>query len=284
MKTIMAGHRRIGTSLASGVVLAALVLVGTAPGAQAKAPTGRFKARCGYTRSLPDDPIVRPGAAGASHLHDFFGNRTTDAATTTETLQAGSTSCQPLADHSAYWVPSLYKDGTQVAPLKLAAYYNLNGRQPGTIVAFPAGLRMITGNSAATTAQPATVTDWTCLPTKPAQMTAGEVPTCDAISHLVLRVAFSDCWDGVNLDSPDHRGHMALSQRASDGYRHCPGTHPTAVPQVGLQVEYPIGGGPGVTLSSGGQFSGHADFWNAWVPDQLSHLVDTCLNTPTACD
>ncbi len=282
MKTMVV-HRRNRRSLAAGVILATLALVGTAPSAQSKAVAGRFKARCGFTRSLPDDPIVHPGDPGTSHLHDFFGNRTTDAATTTETLQAGATSCMPLADRSAYWVPSLYNDGARVAPLKIAAYYSLNGRQPGTIVAFPTGLRMITGDSGATAAQPATITDWTCLP-KPAAATApGQVPTCDAASHLLLRVSFPDCWDGVNLDSPDHRSHMAVSERAADGLRHCPPAHPTAVPQVGLQVEYPTLGGPTVTLSSGGQFSGHADFWNAWVPDQLSHLVDACINTPTNC-
>ncbi len=281
--TNMMVHRPSRRSLATGVVLAALVLVGTAPGAQSTSMVGRFKARCGYTRSLPDDPIVHPGEPGASHLHDFFGNLTTDATTTTEALQAGSTSCKPLGDHSAYWIPSLYNDGTQVAPLKLAAYYNLNGRKPGSIVTFPVGLRMITGDGTATTAQPATVTDWRCLPKTTVRPVAGEVPTCDTTSHLLLRLNFADCWDGVNLDSPDHRDHMAQSKRGDDGFRHCPDTHPTAVPQLGLQVEYPIAGGPAVTLSSGGQFSGHADFWNAWLPDPLSHLVDTCLNTPTAC-
>ncbi|MDQ6798228.1 MAG: DUF1996 domain-containing protein [Actinomycetota bacterium] len=283
MKTTMAVHRRSRTSLGTGVVLVVLVLTGAAPSAQAKAMVGGFKARCAYTRSLADDPIVHPGDPGASHLHDFFGNKTTTAATTTESLQAGPTTCQPLGDHSAYWVPSLYNDGTQVAPLRVAAYYNLNGRQPGSIVAFPTGLRMIAGDSNATSAQPATITDWSCLP-KPPGTTAGGVPTCDPTSHLLLRVTFPDCWDGLALDSPDHRSHMAVSEGTSDGLRHCPATHPQAVPQLALKVEYPIRGGPGVTLSSGGQVSGHADFWNAWVPDQLSHLVDTCLNTPTTCD
>lgn len=282
MSASIGTHRnRRGPAL--GVVLAALVLIGTAPSAQSMPVVGRFKARCGYSRSLPDDPIVHPGDPGTSHLHDFFGNVTADAATTTETLQGGATTCKPLADHSAYWVPSLYDDGTQVAPLKVAAYYNLYARQPGTIVAFPAGLRMIAGDGSATAAQPAAVTNWTCLPKKPARPTAGEVPTCDGASHLLLRVTFPDCWDGVNLDSPDHRSHMAPSRRAGDGYRHCPDSHPTAVPQLSFQVEYPIRGGPTVSLSSGGQFSAHGDFWNAWVPETLAQRVDSCLNTPTDC-
>ena len=33
-------------------------------------------------------------------------------------------------------------------------------------------------------------------------------------------------------------------------------------------------GGPGATLSSGGQYSGHADFFNAWQQDELASLPD----------
>lgn len=31
-------------------------------------------------------------------------------------------------------------------------------------------------------------------------------------TFLELHVTFPDCWDGVRLDSPDHRSHMAYSR------------------------------------------------------------------------
>lgn len=39
-----------------------------------------------------------------------------------------------------------------------------------------------------------------------------------------LEVAFPSCWDGKNLDSDDHRSHMAYPDLVQDG--NCPDTHP----------------------------------------------------------
>jgi|SRR5215208_1446248 len=48
-----------------------------------------FVVKCGFTGKREKfDPIVNPGGE-AFHLHDFFGNTTTDANSTYETLRAG---------------------------------------------------------------------------------------------------------------------------------------------------------------------------------------------------
>src|SRR6266508_3973475 len=39
-----------------------------------------FRVLCASSHVLADDPIVHPNMPGASHLHQFFGNATTDAA------------------------------------------------------------------------------------------------------------------------------------------------------------------------------------------------------------
>src|SRR6266498_3077280 len=68
---------------------------------------------CQRSHELNDDPIVFPGQPGASHLHVFAGNRTTNAFSTPQSLAANSaTTCgdQPL-DASGYWVPAVYIDG-----------------------------------------------------------------------------------------------------------------------------------------------------------------------------
>jgi hypothetical protein len=50
------------------------------------------------------------------------------------------------------------------------------------------------------------------------------------------------------------------------------------VPLIRLMVRYPTTGGPGVELASGGQFSGHADFFNGWDERALARLVETCFH------
>jgi hypothetical protein len=97
-------------------------------------------------------------------------------------------------------------------------------------------------------------------------------------TFVELHVDFPDCWDGKHLDSPDHRSHMAYSRNYV-----CPASHPVKVPLIRLMIRYPITRGAGVTLASGGQFSGHADFFNAWNQQALESLVDDCLNALRHC-
>src|SRR5918999_702294 len=82
-----------------------------------------FVGACRFSHRAPDDPIVFPGKAGASHDHSFVGNRTTDAFSTYASLRAGGTSCRRQADTAAYWVPTLYQGATAVLPLGATIYY-----------------------------------------------------------------------------------------------------------------------------------------------------------------
>ncbi|MEI6403063.1 MAG: DUF1996 domain-containing protein, partial [Actinomycetota bacterium] len=109
--------------------------------------TGRFVVSCGFSHTAMDDPIVKPGQAGASHDHTFFGATTTNANTTFETLMASPTTCNEAADHSAYWVPTLQRNGVAVQPIRSSVYYLVGGRQASTIVAPPNGLKMVAGDA-----------------------------------------------------------------------------------------------------------------------------------------
>src|SRR3954467_11444055 len=106
-------------------VVAASLAVAAAP-AQAVSG-GEFSVPCSYDHMLPDDPIVFPGGAGMSHSHDFGGNRTTNAFTTTASLLAGTSTCTRGADRSGYWVPTLLKSGVPVHPREFRAYYRGSG-------------------------------------------------------------------------------------------------------------------------------------------------------------
>src|SRR5881396_1703219 len=63
---------------------------------------GRFTTDCAFSHRLPDDPIVKPALPGASHSHDFFGNATTNAFSTYDSLRAGSTTCDREQDAAGY--------------------------------------------------------------------------------------------------------------------------------------------------------------------------------------
>ena len=113
---------------------------------------------CTYSHSLKDDPIVFPGQAGASHLHDFAGAQTANAFSTFTSLRAGGTTCAMPGDTSAYWVPALYEDGVRILPKARSGntvfYYRRIGAPEGTIVQpFPPGLKILIGNAHAKSPQ-----------------------------------------------------------------------------------------------------------------------------------
>ncbi|MBU6317568.1 MAG: DUF1996 domain-containing protein [Acidobacteria bacterium] len=238
---------------------------------------GQFVVECGFSHVGPDDPIVHPGQPGASHEHVFFGNTTTDAASTLVSLDAGGTTCDQQLDRAAYWAPALYDGTTMVTPVKSTAYYRAGlDVDPVGVQPYPGGLMMIAGNAAAAAEQPLEVVAWTCgagiersaLP-----------PECPPGRNLRLILTFPDCWDGVHLDTPNHIDHVAYS---SGGV--CPAAHPVAVPQLQFSVEYDHTGPiDGLALASGGLLSGHADFVNAWDADKLAGEVRLCLHRNVVC-
>jgi hypothetical protein len=236
-----------------------------------------FISSCRFSHSAMDDPIVFPGKPGLSHDHSFVGNNSTNAFSTVDSLRAATTTCQRPADTAAYWMPTLSVAGTPVMPQNATIYYRR--RTNARVQPFPAGLKMIAGSSKATAPQSLAVTYWNCG-AQTGIAPSSTVPTCPDTrgSSLRLHVNFPDCWDGANLDSPDHQMHMAYSTRGS-----CPATHPVAVPRISLIYKYPVTGGADVTLASGGQFSAHADFFNAWKQGQLTRLVNSCLNALRHC-
>jgi uncharacterized protein DUF1996 len=42
----------------------------------------------------------------------------------------------------------------------------------------------------------------------------------------------SSCWDGKNLDSPDHKSHVAYPQATFETGGTCPTSHPVKIPQI----------------------------------------------------
>ncbi len=251
-----------------------------APDSGFSGPQGRvpqFVVECAHSHTLDDDPIVLPGQPGRSHLHEFFGNTSTDASSTLDSLEAATTTCDQQLDRAAYWVPALYDGEDRVEPEKVDAYYRPGpGVAPSTVRAYPAGLQLLGGDPSAEVAQPLTRVAWSC---GTGAERAIEPPTCPSDRGLRLLVTFPDCWDGVRLSSADHRDHAAYS---SGGV--CDASHPVPIPQLTLSVAYPITGAGGpLSLASGTVLTGHADFFNAWDQSKLESEVANCLNRELVC-
>jgi hypothetical protein len=275
-----------------GSASAAPAAPGTSPEG-ARPERGVFATLCRFSHEAPDDPIVFPGQAGKSHLHTFFGNTTTAAASTYESLRASATTCRTEQDGSGYWVPALFRNGAEVRPLAMKAYYRTGRHEPESVKAFPPGFRVVAGDPTATGAQGLATTFWLCRglqgPDSPPGFGPTETPpTCPTENPLTLHVRFPECWDGVSLDSPDHKSHTAYGR-----FGLCPASHPTVLPSLTLIAHYPIVGEPGaITLASGSGYSAHADFFNAWDQARLKRLVNRCINAapftnsnpkPTVC-
>jgi hypothetical protein len=246
--------------------------------------------KCNLSHQAADDPIVLPARSGASHLHDFFGNVSVDADTTTASLARAASTClkgMDAVDKAAYWTPALLLNGRPVTGSpdehRIDAYYAVLDK-PLPLREMPLGLRVIAGDSSARSPQSTDIVHYNCLryPTGgQATNSSAAIPSCPGGTYLSAKIVFPGCWDGVRLDSPDHKSHMAYPNR-----NNCPVSHPVRLPTLSIRLRWKTARGftsSQAALSSGGQFSMHADFWNVWSPSIMRWLVDNCLNASRNC-
>lgn len=285
----------------------------TIPRLQSMPSAGAFRIACRISHMNFDDPIVFPGVKDATHHHTFFGNTKTDAFSTHDSLRAtGNSTCAGgILNRSGYWMPSLINTSTRapvVAGGIIVYYKGSTEHHPEHITAPPANLRMIAGN-----ARPLAVADtraeYFCqdLLNNRAETNwgilwqASHIKPCGGQGKMLrMIVGFPQCWDGKNLDSPDHQSHMAYSCGTeclkADGkigatFNGCPVTHPVLIPDIALNVDYHnLDPNVEYRLSSDnyskahpGGYSLHADWMNAWDEGTINRLVKNCLNTPRDC-
>jgi hypothetical protein len=261
---------------------------------------GAFRISCKYTHMSFDDPVVFPGQPNATHLHTFYGNSKTDAFSTTKTLAAsGDSSCDGgTINRSAYWVPSMIDtgSGTPIVSDRIGIYYKsgYGGVLPAQVQPWPAGLRMIAGNPKGYSQATSLASGFECMdvPAGVVNPTSGkrvpEIPNCPVGSYIHMTIDFPQCWDGVNLDSPDHRSHMAYPTGSG-----CPNTHPVPLPIVTYNLKYPVKESNAPLrwrLSSDnyastvpGGYSAHADWMNGWDQDIISAWTKNCVQASVDC-
>ena len=246
---------------------------------------GDWITRCPYSHTRRADPIVFPNRPGASHSHDFAGNKTTDAFSTSKRLRTTPTTCEDRSDHAAYWIPTLLVNGDPRHPSDFRNYYVATVSNVAAIRPYPLSLRMLAGNSRAIHRQPTSVVNWGCGEGTGVE-TKSYIPDCRAISgELFLHIIFPSCWGGVHADSPNHRSHMAYPTDAN----HCPAGHSVPVPGLIERVEWKPAPAPTtISLSSGSYVTIHGDFMNGWFNhDPLGHgladLINSCIKAGIEC-
>lgn len=285
---------------------------------------GIFRINCEFAHAAYDDPIVFPNQPNVAHLHNFYGFKATSATTTAESLfVSGQSSCQ--GDHlnrSAYWVPTVLApsateaSGWQVVhPIAGADsvahelfYYSVAVGDPRSVQAYPVGLRMIAGTASTLpgNAQAFTVARWHCLSWQSSDGAnprwSPSIPECRLPDQVRFDLFFPSCWNGRDLDSPDHKSHMAYPVvGAGRNTASCPSSHPVPVPRVSYHYSFPVLPGnadrtartsTGWRLASdnfavGGAVAGgwslHGDWFNGWHPEVLQALITSCLHAGLDC-
>ncbi|GAA2600958.1 hypothetical protein GCM10010435_95410 [Winogradskya consettensis] len=264
--------------------LAAFRALPTHPAPADAVRVSEFNAACHYSHSKPDDPIVFPGLPGASHMHSFLGNTSTNANTTTQSLLANAgTSCAPSTDLSAYWIPTLFEHGQAVEPSGVTVYYGSRLADPSATVPFPQGFRMIAGDARSQVPTPrGTVNQFYCAGPggEIGRSADGNWPVCAPTADLVFQLVFPDCWDGIHLDSPDHKSHVRYIGGAT-----CSGEFPVAIPNISFVIAYRTSGTTaGFELASKMASSMHGDVYLAWDNTALGQRVKDCVVQRAKCN
>ncbi|MBM2621806.1 DUF1996 domain-containing protein [Actinoplanes sp. LDG1-06] len=253
-----------------------------------------FRADCKYSHRRADDPIVLPGLPGASHMHSFVGNKAVDAYTTAGDLTKFTAStCKPVVDHSAYWVPTLYDNATKkpVETTGFRVYYRSLRQNSKDIMPMPNGLRMVAGDAKKKVPTPRGAQgQFYCAFYGPgdldgvARSTNGNWPICGEPATLHFMMQFPDCWDGKNLDSPNHKDHVKYGDEAG-----CPSSHPVRIPAITFDIQYGAKGtAAGYYLSSDPQgksaSSMHGDAFVMWDADAMNKRTKNCILQRKTCD
>ena len=260
---------------------------------------GDARTSCKFSHMKFDDPIVFPGQPGKSHLHAFFGNTGVDAFSTSQTLVAGgnSTCSGGIGNRSAYWVPAMIdsRNGTPIKP-EGAGFYYKHGNISGLLIKpIPEGLRMIAGDAGNSDPTGNPNHRFKCLggPNNENDKYGSGIGLCDKGAELWMEVFFPQCWDGINLDSPNHKSHMAFPVYSGVGdVYNCPTTHPVALPSVTFNIIYKVQltddiskwrlSSDNYSSSLPGGYSGHGDYMFGWKKDVIEGIAK-CSNIEGDC-
>ncbi|WP_243707779.1 DUF1996 domain-containing protein [Micromonospora sp. KC606] len=174
--------------------------------------------------------------------------------------------------------------GRIVQPSKVLIEYR--GNPTSTVTPMPMFLRALTGDSKPISRGPANArATWTCSGF--ADRLSDKYPICPDGSQVLRVHDFPGCWDGQNVDSANHRDHLAFADPATGA---CPADF-VAIPQLRITISYDI---PRYIQLRGqyaldsfpeenhNPFSDHNDFINVNSAQQMKKIAK-CINAGRRC-
>ncbi|RMZ79240.1 hypothetical protein DV737_g3493, partial [Chaetothyriales sp. CBS 132003] len=242
------------------------------------------------------------------------------APTIDQLMTSNCTSCSIIQDKSAYWSPQMYfqhSNGTfELVPTSggLTVYYFTERPDVGDqIHPFPQNFRMMTGNTFKRTNigpipdpdmsvwGPSDETQaslmeksigFNCLNYSPGSQPEGSLEhhhlrsktflDAQCLDGVRAEIQFPSCWNGKDLDSPDHMAHIQYPSRLREGP--CPANFSTRLPTLFFETIYQtdlFSGISGQFVFSNGDPTGygyHADFIAGWEDGVLQAVInnDAC--------
>jgi hypothetical protein len=281
----------VGIALLLACTVAILAALASAPTATAASIEhgASFAVRCNFSHRAQVDPIRVPGGP-SGHMHDFFGNTTTNADSTYQTMTAppptnpptARTTCSRPEDTAGYWIPTVsWKDskGTQttLTANRGVFYYRAGLKNYRTVQPFAPDLRDINADRIT----------WFCGINDDGVGSATPPTRCSG-GVLSLKIVFPDCVakgdlsdpnlqpvpstsnyragekidpdtgqvidpeTGQVIDSPDHESHMVKS-KLQNGARVCPSAYPIPVPTLTVNISFPMPTTSGTVVLSSDQ-------------------------------
>ena len=271
----------------AAVTVALLLAAAIAVPAAATTRTGipGWEVFCNFSHRAQVDPIISPGVVPSAHMHDFYGNTSTDQNSTPTSLRAGSTNCELTADRAAYWTPTLYSNDVALTPTRVHVYYRWgNITDYAHIAPLPPGARMIAGSMDATAANPSPTSQvgWTCGKQGEALTVApkdcrGTDYGMNGSAEMVEHFFFPNCLrdNGVGSDP--------MNYTYSRNGACAAGTH--AVVRLSEDFAWAAQDPASLRISAmdGSLYREHADFMQGWTTATMKRLTTQCVNAGVQC-
>ncbi|EDR04025.1 uncharacterized protein LACBIDRAFT_306393 [Laccaria bicolor S238N-H82] len=274
------------------------------------------------------DPIVNPGKI-SSHVHSghylrfkvgpflpililsvvLGGSNFRFNTNTTFLRQSKCTSIPIPQDKSNYWFPHLYfqwanNSFTSLDGGAVICTYYLFSDTPGKTTPFPDDFRMLSGTPTLRTYDPTSFAQqavtFLCLNFNGQSTKWNHLPTTSCPSGIRAQINFPSCWDGKNVDSADHKSHVAFLSGGPDSGTCSDPKFPVTLPRIFIEVYWGSQNFDAIRsqaknstqpfVYSSGDPTGygyHADFINGWDAGVLKKAVDGChcnpYGDPTCC-